>query len=67
MSIKVGIVGAGGMLQYHAAGFKAAGAELLAVCDMNQASAQQPRIFMKSHMFILICRRCWMNLVILMP
>ena len=40
MSIKVGIVGAGGMLQYHAAGFKAAGAELLAVCDMNQASAQ---------------------------
>ena len=40
MSIKIGIVGAGGMLQYHAAGFKAAGAELLAVCDMNQASAQ---------------------------
>lgn len=39
MSIKIGIIGAGGMLQYHAAGFKAAGAELLAVCDMNQASA----------------------------
>ncbi|MDG1139286.1 MAG: Gfo/Idh/MocA family oxidoreductase [Opitutales bacterium] len=40
MSIKIGVIGAGGMLQYHAAGFKAAGAELLAVCDMNQASGQ---------------------------
>jgi len=39
MTTKIGIIGAGGMLQYHAAGFKAAGAELFAVCDMNQVAA----------------------------
>ena len=30
MATKVGVVGAGGMLQYHAAGFRAAGAEIVA-------------------------------------
>ena len=28
------------MLQYHAAGFRAAGAEIIAICDMNQAAAK---------------------------
>ncbi|MEC8014056.1 MAG: Gfo/Idh/MocA family oxidoreductase [Verrucomicrobiota bacterium] len=41
MSLKIGIIGAGGMLQYHAAGFKDAGAELFAVCDMNQTAANK--------------------------
>ena len=31
MSTKVGIIGAGGMLQYHAAGFRAAGADIVAM------------------------------------
>ena len=39
MSKKIGVIGAGGMLQYHAAGFKAGGAELIAVCDMNEEAA----------------------------
>lgn len=33
MATKVGVIGAGGMLQYHAAGFRLAGAELVAVAD----------------------------------
>ena len=41
MAKKIGIIGAGGMLQYHAAGFKAAGAELHAICDMNQDAAKK--------------------------
>ena len=41
MTIKIGVIGAGGMLQYHAAGFRAAGAEILAICDMNQAAAKK--------------------------
>tara|TARA_B100000963_G_C22570294_1_gene645718 strand:+ start:215 stop:1300 length:1086 start_codon:yes stop_codon:yes gene_type:complete len=41
MTIKIGIIGAGGMLQYHAAGFRAAGAEIHAICDMNQAAAKK--------------------------
>ena len=41
MTVKIGIIGAGGMLQYHAAGFRAAGAEILAICDMNQAAAKK--------------------------
>ena len=40
MSKKIGIIGAGGMLQYHAAGFRAGGADLLAICDMNEKAAQ---------------------------
>lgn len=33
MATKVGVIGAGGMLQYHAAGFRQAGAEIVAVAD----------------------------------
>jgi len=40
MATKVGVVGAGGMLQYHAAGFRAAGAEIVAVADVNEAAAK---------------------------
>ncbi len=39
MSIKVAIIGAGGMLEYHANGFLEAGAELVAISDMNEAAA----------------------------
>ena len=39
MSTKVGIIGAGGMLQYHAAGFRAAGADIVAICDVNKTAA----------------------------
>jgi len=41
MSIKIGIIGAGGMLRYHTAGFKSAGADIVAVADVNEAAAQQ--------------------------
>jgi predicted dehydrogenase len=41
MSIKIGIIGAGGMLRYHAAGFKSAGAEIVAVADVVEAAAQK--------------------------
>ncbi len=41
MSIKIGIIGAGGMLRYHAAGFKSAGAEIVAVADVNAAAAEK--------------------------
>ena len=41
MSIKVAIIGAGGMLRYHAAGFKSAGAEIVAVADVNVVAAQK--------------------------
>lgn len=40
MSKKIGIIGAGGMLQYHAAGFRAGGADLIAICDMNESAAK---------------------------
>lgn len=39
MSIKVGVIGAGGMLQYHAAGFRRAGAEIVAVADAAPGAA----------------------------
>ena len=39
MAIKVGVIGAGGMLQYHAAGFRQAGAEIVAVADPAPAAA----------------------------
>ena len=39
MSTKVGIIGAGGMLQYHAAGFRAACADIVAICDVNETAA----------------------------
>ena len=40
MATKVGIIGAGGMVRYHIAGFKAAGAEVAAIADLNEAAAQ---------------------------
>ncbi|MBD5781843.1 Gfo/Idh/MocA family oxidoreductase [Pelagicoccus sp. NFK12] len=40
MSIKVGVIGAGGMAQYHIAGFKQAGAQIVAIADLNEAAAQ---------------------------
>jgi predicted dehydrogenase len=39
MAIKTGIIGAGGMLQYHAAGFRQAGAEIVAVADAAPGAA----------------------------
>lgn len=39
MSIKAGIIGVGGMLQYHAAGFRQAGAEIVAVADSAPGAA----------------------------
>ena len=41
MPIKVAVIGAGGMLQYHAAGFKEAGAEIVALVDMNEDAAKE--------------------------
>ena len=41
MSVKIGIIGAGGMLQYHHAGFKSAGASVEAICDLNLESANE--------------------------
>ena len=41
MSTKVGIIGAGGMVRYHIAGFKAANAEIVAIADVNKDAAQK--------------------------
>jgi predicted dehydrogenase len=41
MTIKVGIIGAGGMLQYHAAGFQKAGAKIIAIADRHTVAAQK--------------------------
>src|SRR5688572_12736896 len=41
MSIKIGIIGAGGMAAYHTTGFRQAGAEIVALADVNQAAAQK--------------------------
>lgn len=41
MSIKIGVIGAGGMLRYHAAGFRSAGAEVVALCDVNLDAARK--------------------------
>lgn len=40
MSTKVGIIGAGGMAQYHIAGFRQAGADIVAIADMYEPAAQ---------------------------
>ena len=40
MSLKIGIVGAGGMARYHIQGFRAAGAEVVAIADSNAAAAK---------------------------
>lgn len=52
MSIKIAIIGAGGMASYHATGFRQAGAEIVALADVNQAAAEKaaaqhgiPRVF----------------------
>lgn len=39
MSLKIGIVGAGVMLKYHADGFRSAGAELTCLADTSSAAA----------------------------
>jgi predicted dehydrogenase len=41
MSKKIGIIGAGGMVQYHMAGFLSAGAEVVAIADCNLQAAQR--------------------------
>ncbi|MEO6004088.1 MAG: Gfo/Idh/MocA family oxidoreductase [Opitutus sp.] len=41
MSIKIAIIGAGGMAGYHATGFRQAGAEIIALADVNQAAAER--------------------------
>lgn len=41
MAIKVAVIGAGGMLEHHAAGFKKAGAELVAIADVNGEAARK--------------------------
>jgi predicted dehydrogenase len=41
MATKVGIIGAGGMVRYHMEGFQAAGAEIVAIADVNEAAAQR--------------------------
>ena len=40
MSIKIAIIGAGGMASYHAKGFREAGAEIVALADVNKAAAE---------------------------
>lgn len=40
MATKVGIIGAGGMTRYHVAGFRDAGAQVIAAADVNIAAAQ---------------------------
>ena len=39
MSMKIGIIGAGGMANYHIPGFRAAGAEVVAIADVNGDAA----------------------------
>ena len=41
MSIKIGIIGAGGMANYHVPGFRQGGGEVVALCDVNEAAAQK--------------------------
>ncbi|MBK1827478.1 Gfo/Idh/MocA family protein [Haloferula rosea] len=41
MSIRVGVIGAGGMLRYHQAGFRQAGAEIVAVADPAPGAAER--------------------------
>lgn len=41
MSIRIGIIGAGGMANYHIPGFIEGGAEVVAIADVNQASAKR--------------------------
>ncbi|MFY9923449.1 MAG: Gfo/Idh/MocA family oxidoreductase [Opitutaceae bacterium] len=41
MSIKTAIIGAGGMAAYHISGFREAGAEVVAVADVNRGAAEK--------------------------
>jgi predicted dehydrogenase len=41
MSIKIAIIGAGGMAGYHTTGFRQAGAEIVALADVNQTAAEK--------------------------
>jgi predicted dehydrogenase len=41
MSIKIGIIGAGGMANYHVPGFRQAGAEVVALCDVSEPAAKK--------------------------
>jgi len=41
MSTKIGIIGAGGMAAYHAQGFREAGAEIVAMADVNKPAAEK--------------------------
>jgi predicted dehydrogenase len=40
MTIRVGVIGAGGMAEYHIEGFREAGAEVVAVADLNIDAAK---------------------------
>ena len=40
MAIKVGVIGAGGMAHYHIQGFRQAGAEVVAMADVNMEAAK---------------------------
>ena len=40
MSTKVGVIGAGGMAHYHIQGFRKAGAEVVAMADVNVEAAK---------------------------
>ena len=41
MTLKIGIIGAGGMANYHVPGFRQAGAEVIALCDVSPPAAQK--------------------------
>ena len=41
MTTKIGIIGAGGMVDYHIEGFQAADAKITAIADLNRAAAQK--------------------------
>jgi len=41
MSMKIGIIGAGGMAHYHVEGFRLAGADIVAMADVNRAAAEK--------------------------
>lgn len=41
MSIKIGIIGAGGMAHYHTNGFRQAGADVVAIADINRPAAER--------------------------
>lgn len=63
MSIKVGVIGAGGMLRYHAAGFRQAGAEIVAVADPAPGAAFKagekwgiPRVFESVEAMLSECK-----------